>query len=533
MAVLASTGRDSLFPSDRWGTTYIIDTDFSDLDNITADVNAIYDGDDAGAGQFTDPDFGLRSPDNLDWADDGWVYLQEDSSYDEFGLTSGEEASIWRLNPNTGELIRVAQMDRSALPDGQTDSSPDDIGNWESSGIIDVSTLFGEDPGQLFLFDVQAHSLRDGIIANAGLVQGGQLAFLEAPDDLAPPAMPPTIDPEPPVEDEFGFDTTEPVSGGFFKAQTNLSFEIKIKANATKIKFASELVIFKVENASGSVAGQTPGSSGYLDAILNDSKVLGSLSLLAGSEFDASGLPGGLDIYSFSQIIDLEASQRFGFLLVENGQLGDANAKVSFSNSSSFSVGSFSETGFELSFAGSDLEFSLEIEAKDDAPGLAKKRFGLQTGREFLELLDRRGEDGLTGQVRVFSEAAFDNLVGFYRTDTTGNILGGNGQTLASVGASNYFEVLIQQAQTLAIELKSTTNSNFLFAGNAILSPFIIADGDFGNYSADRIFTPFRSVNRDGVDHFRLLGSGTFAVEDQFGGGDRDFDDMIIQVNFA
>ena len=149
-------------------------------------------------------------------------------------------------------------------------------------------------------------------------------------------------------------------------------------------------------------------------------------------------------------------------------------------------------------------------------------------------MLDWRGEDGLTGQVRVFSEAAFDNMVGFYRTDTTGNILGGNGQTLASVGASNYFEVLIQQAQTLAIELKSTTtNANFLFAGGTILSPFIIADGDFGNYSADRIFTPFRSVNRDGVDHFRLLGSTTFAVEDQVGGGDQDFDDMIIQVTFA
>ncbi|MGA0199449.1 MAG: cadherin domain-containing protein, partial [Prochlorotrichaceae cyanobacterium] len=178
-AVLASTGRDSLFPSDSWGTTYIVDTDFSDLNNITANVKVIYDGDDAGAGQFAGPDFGLRSPDNLDWADNGQIYIQEDRSFDDFGLTSGEEASIWRLDPTSGVLTRVAQMDRNALPDGQTDRSPTDIGNWESSGIIDVSTLFGEDPGQLFLFDVQAHSLRDGAIAKAGLVQGGQLAFLE------------------------------------------------------------------------------------------------------------------------------------------------------------------------------------------------------------------------------------------------------------------------------------------------------------------------------------------------------------------
>jgi|GEM_PF-105805 hypothetical protein len=181
-AVLASTGRDSLFPSDKWGTTYIIDADFSDLNNITANLNTIYNGDDAGDGQFEGPDYGLRSPDNLDWADDGQIYLQEDRSYNEFGLTSGEEASIWRLDPTTGALTRVAQIDRNAVPDGQSDRSPDDIGNWESSGIIDVSTLFGEDPGNLFLFDVQAHSIRDGVIADAELVQGGQLAFLEAPD---------------------------------------------------------------------------------------------------------------------------------------------------------------------------------------------------------------------------------------------------------------------------------------------------------------------------------------------------------------
>nr|MDJ0650101.1 alkaline phosphatase [Xenococcaceae cyanobacterium MO_188.B19] len=181
-AVLASTGRSGRFPEDSWGTTYTVNTEFDAEGNpLTAQIDILYDGDDSGTGQFANPDEGLRSPDNLEWADNGQIYIQEDRSFGEFGLTSGEEASIWRLDPDSGVITRVAQMDRSAVPKGQTDSDPDDIGDWESSGIIDVSSLFGEDPGKLFIGDVQAHSLRDGVIETEGLVQGGQLFFLEAP----------------------------------------------------------------------------------------------------------------------------------------------------------------------------------------------------------------------------------------------------------------------------------------------------------------------------------------------------------------
>lgn len=187
VAVMASTGRGSLFPADNWGTTYTIDTEFDSNGNpISADIKILYDGDDAGSGQFTNPDFGLRSPDNLDWSDDGFIYIQEDRSTEKatFGGSSGEEASIWKLNPVTGELTRIAQMDRSAVPTdlNQTDRSPNDLGNWESSGILDVSDLFDLDDGKVFVFDVQAHSLRDGTIAAANLVEGGQLAYLVAPE---------------------------------------------------------------------------------------------------------------------------------------------------------------------------------------------------------------------------------------------------------------------------------------------------------------------------------------------------------------
>ncbi len=165
---------------------------------ITADLTILYDGNDADK-----KDAGLRSPDNLDWADDGKIYINEDRAIAAtlFGATSKQEASIWSLDPAAANpaatATRIAQIDRSAVPSGQTDSAPTDIGNWETSGILDVSTLFGNKPGEVFVFDVQAHSVRDGSIITAtnidgdnngtktaaeNLVEGGQLSFLIAPN---------------------------------------------------------------------------------------------------------------------------------------------------------------------------------------------------------------------------------------------------------------------------------------------------------------------------------------------------------------
>lgn len=181
IVAFTSTGRGGLYPLDNWGDTYILDIDFSAGVPTTGALRIVYDGDDAGGGQFMTPEEGLRCPDNLDWADDGFIYVQEDQSNQNgsFGA-AGFETSIWRLNATTGAAVRVTQTDRSTvMPLGSTDTNPGDVGNWESSGIIDVSSLFGEAAGTLFLFDLQAHSINNGLISAKQLFEGGQLCFLE------------------------------------------------------------------------------------------------------------------------------------------------------------------------------------------------------------------------------------------------------------------------------------------------------------------------------------------------------------------
>ena len=197
--VLASTGVDTYVDgADTFGTMYTVKTNFK---NLTAKVEIIYDGDD-------DPTRALRSPDNLDWADDGLIYVQEDEAEEDsldgeplfgFGAANPKEASIVALNPKNGKITRVAEINRGVVYDASIadptlafDVDFGKAGEWESSGILDVSTLFGEKKGTLFVFDVQAHGIEDQTSKGASpnfdsrindddLVEGGQLLFLQAP----------------------------------------------------------------------------------------------------------------------------------------------------------------------------------------------------------------------------------------------------------------------------------------------------------------------------------------------------------------
>ncbi len=178
--VFAATGHGSRFPADDWGNVYLIDVQFVEGVDRTlaaeARIRLFYDSDDTG-------DRGLRSPDNLVWASNGRIYVQEDRATKRatFGADSGVEASVWAMDPG-GILAprRIAIIDRSAVPTGSTDSKAGDFGAWESSGIIDVTQLLGGAPGEILLLaNVQAHGVTDGPVGGSGsLVEASQLLLL-------------------------------------------------------------------------------------------------------------------------------------------------------------------------------------------------------------------------------------------------------------------------------------------------------------------------------------------------------------------
>ena len=45
-------------------------------------------------------------------------------------------------------------------------------------------------------------------------------------------------------------------------------------------------------------------------------------------------------------------------------------------------------------------------------------------------------------------------------------------------------------------------------------------------------FFAFAAANSDGLEHFKYLGDNLFCFEDSLGGGDLDYDDLIIGFSF-
>jgi hypothetical protein len=169
--------------SDLLGTVYTLDVSFNGALPAAGTLKIVYDGDDAGNGSA-----GLRSPDNIAFSKDGFIYAQEDKAVysptiePKYGT---EKGSIWKLDPNTGKAVRWVQIDDSIDPDGAGGQALDKNSDaykqygWESSGIIDVSALYNHAPGTDFFANVQTHGVKGGAIDAQKLVAGGQILKIE------------------------------------------------------------------------------------------------------------------------------------------------------------------------------------------------------------------------------------------------------------------------------------------------------------------------------------------------------------------
>jgi hypothetical protein len=124
---------------------------------------------DADAGGYGNPN-AIHQLDNLESTPNS-VLIQEDPGGHNQGISY---ARIWRYDIATGATEVIARVNQDQVPS----AAP---GSWESSGIVDVSDVFGPD---MFLADVQAGSLivqeeQRGLLTYQR--EGGQLLLVKIP----------------------------------------------------------------------------------------------------------------------------------------------------------------------------------------------------------------------------------------------------------------------------------------------------------------------------------------------------------------
>jgi hypothetical protein len=153
-------------------------------------------------------------------------------------------------------------------------------------------------------------------------------------------------------------------------------------------------------------------------------------------------------------------------------------------------------------------------------------------------LLDLRGFTGQTFKVDTIaagSDAVYNNYIGFYAVEDEQGTLA-NGLKVTDAG---YAEAAIRSA--VLRSSKAETQIDRTVAGGKILAPVAIANGTFDEFlnrnpqnKADsniHAYFNYIGANTDKFDHFKLLGANKFGLEDLYGGGDKDYNDLIIQGN--
>jgi uncharacterized delta-60 repeat protein len=316
----------------------------------------------------------------------------------------------------------------------------------------------------------------------------------------------------------------------------------------------NEVIAFVVDDAQGRIGGIAPGSAGYLAAALDKSQVI--FSNLGNNSKDV-----GFDRDS-QRYLNFAPGDRVQFALIADDTLdrvkadlatGKSTDKVLFSlpeaNPGKANQAKFTAIpnngGYEIAWEDNlnegkgtgNTDFNdlvLKVETLDNFT--APIGTGLQ-GKSEGEVLDLRSFAGQNLKVDTISvsDAGYNNYIGFYAVEDVQGTLA-NGLKVGDVG---YAEAAIKSAILRAS--KTETQIDRTVTGGKIFAPVVIANGTFEDYlnrnpqnqanSNIHAYFNYLGANTDKVDHFRLLGDNKFGVEDMYGGGDRDYNDIVCQMN--
>ncbi len=346
-----------------------------------------------------------------------------------------------------------------------------------------------------------------------------------------------------------------PLTGNILQVQcTGSTAVLKFTKTTHEAAGKGEVCAFVVDDAQGRIGNIAPGDPGYLAAALDRSQVI--FSTLSDRSND-----NNFDRDS-QRNLQFNAGDRLEFCLIPDDTIDSvkanlaankptakvlfslAEANIDKSNQSKFTALA-NNGGYQIAWedipdnasSKSDKDFNdfvFKIENFDK--GTLTAGSSLQSKSEG-QVIDLRGLNQATVKVDTLtvSDAAYNNYIGFYAVEDAQGTLA-NGLKPTDLG---YAEAAIKSV--LLRSSKNETQSDLTVATGKILAPVVIANGTFDNFlttnptnqanSNIHAYFSYIGANTDKVDHFRLLGDNKFGVEDIFGGGDRDYNDIIFQMN--
>jgi Ca2+-binding RTX toxin-like protein len=296
----------------------------------------------------------------------------------------------------------------------------------------------------------------------------------------------------------------------------------------------NELGVFAVDDDKGTINGILPDQKGYLAEVTKRSKIVFS-------SLSESGNDALLDA-ALTRTVDLAANSKIGFYLALDNSIDDvtpANVLFSFP----VTTGGFQSAkttnnarGVQLAFedvpGGGDRDFNDLVVQIETVTTVAPIGITQQGSKEIFDLTAINTP--LNAVFEIKRDAYYSNHVSFYKIeDVQGTIKVGT--NLLKPGDSGYREAAVQGRITgvdlVGVNGQSVT-SNAVIQGNALYAPILIANSAVANSNFSNVYTAYRLGNADLVDHVRLLGDNTFGFEDIYGGGDRDFNDVIVRATF-
>jgi|GEM_PF-1740735 len=332
---------------------------------------------------------------------------------------------------------------------------------------------------------------------------------------------------------------------GVFQASNSGGSQGLLLATVTGFNSSSvdQIGVFVADNSSGDIGDLAPGDPGYTLAALERGQEL--LSALANS-------PNGFSNTQISSYLEFNSVSNLGFYIVQNSTAANVLAGNTPTSNvqilSSSQVQSTGKNSYNLNWSdgtnGTTQNLQVNIQPTTGPIPLGA---GLQVSKG-LDVIDLTGVSGpVTASFTLNRSASYNNFGGIYITDQSGDVLNSSGGIVAynpDTGKSTFAQYdqaavsNMVQGMNMVVGNNQVVTINSTLTGGEIYAPFLIqndtntADVN-GSSSAPSVWFPFIGANSDNFDHVRLLGDNVFGFEDLTGGGDKDFNDLIMHVNLT